>query len=445
MTTVKIPTTPTEFEEVLATDSRVLAMLREGSFPEFVTSYANALAKRDPDLSAQITEQVQMGLAEWAQTNGSPTPRLDQTTTAFQHCAMYDKAAPGVVLDKEFGTDAKAFFLSAVPDKYRRPEDTAKWAKIRNDYSSVDPSKGGFLVPESIRSTLMMAALEQAVVLPGATVIPMDAPRVGMPAVDETTHNGSVYGGVSWAWVAEGQSLPESEGRFRRVLLDVSKLVSFCDAPAELVTDSPGAFGVFINRAMPNALAFGLDYAHLRGTGVGMPLGILDAGNTALVVVAKETNQPATTIVKANIDKMFARMLPSSLSSAVWIVAIDTFPQLVDLAVNTGTGGSPVWLNNGIKDAPPVTIYGRPVLFTEKSPTLGQQGDIAFVDRSQYLAGSLNTMRVDSSPHYRFGNDLISYRVIDRADGRPWFKSALTPANGSTNTLSPYVTLAVRS
>ena len=81
---------------------------------------------------------------------------------------------------------------------------------------------------------------------------------------------------------------------------------------------------------------------------------------------------------------MYARMLPTSLRNAVWIASIDTFPELATMALSVGTGGGPVWIGNmaggtGGADTPPMSILGRPVIFTEKTPALGTTGDLSFV------------------------------------------------------------------
>jgi hypothetical protein len=49
-------------------------------------------------------------------------------------------------------------------------------------------------------------------------------------------------------------------------------------------------------------------------------------------------------------------------------------------------------------------------------------------------------MTADSSTDYQFGSDKTTFRIIQRVDGRPWLKSAITPQNGG-NTLSPFVEL----
>ena len=94
--------------------------------------------------------------------------------------------------------------------------------------------------------------------------------------------------------------------------------------------------------------------------------------------------------------------------------------------------------------APPTTLLGRPIIYTEKAETLGTAGDLYFVDFSQYLIGDRASMEVASSPHVQFINDRTVWRLIQRVDGRPWLESALTPRNG-TSTLSPYINVATRS
>jgi HK97 family phage major capsid protein len=124
-------------------------------------------------------------------------------------------------------------------------------------------------------------------------------------------------------------------------------------------------------------------------------------------------------------------------------VSPDTFPELATMALSVGTGGGPIWLNNGV-EGPPARILGRPVVISEKVENLGDKGDINFVDLSYYLIGDRQALTVESSPHYRFQNGETSYKFVSRVDGRPWLQSALTPRNGG-DTLSPFVTLDARA
>ena len=59
---------------------------------------------------------------------------------------------------------------------------------------------GGFLVPEEFRAELLSLALEEAVVRPRATVIPMASNTIKIPRIKDTSHASNVHGGVTANW-----------------------------------------------------------------------------------------------------------------------------------------------------------------------------------------------------------------------------------------------------
>jgi len=448
-----VPTDPDALLADLSDDAKRKALLEDPkAFGEYIANYADAVNKRDTAISDQVKDQVSATLAQWLKDNEAEL--LGNTSAhpgvnAKIKAAGYNNRAPGAKVDNLFD-DLPDFlqstwhradeFLSRAPGQLdARREKLGKHRDIQNSFGSVVPADGGFLIPETMRSQLLQIALESAVVRPRATVIPMESLRVPIPMVDSTSNVSSVFGGVIAYWTEESAALTESQGAFGRVVLDAKKLTAFAVAPNELVADA-SAFGGFIGTAFPKAIAWFEDIAFMKGTGVGEPLGFIGAGNTATVTQTAESGQGANTLVWENIVKMYSRMLPTSLGTAVWIADIQTFPQLATMALSVGTGGAPVWLNNGV-EGPPMTILGRPVIFTEKANVLGTAGDITFCDLSYYLIGDRQSMMAASSTDYRFGNDQTAYRVIERVDGRPWLQSAITPQNGGA-TLSPFVNLS---
>jgi len=113
------------------------------------------------------------------------------------------------------------------------------------------------------------------------------------------------------------------------------------------------------------------------------------------------------------------------------------------MSLSVGTGGSGMFVANAA-GGPPNSLFGRPIIFTEKCSTLGTAGDVILADLDFYLIGDRQTLTMASSSHVRFQNGEIAWRLTERLDGRPWIDTALTPRNGS-NTLSPFVALATRS
>jgi len=301
--------------------------------------------------------------------------------------------------------------------------------------------QGGFLVPEQYVANLLTLVLEMSVVRPRAFTMPMASPTVRIPSIKDTTHASNVHGGVRAYWTPESGSFTASEPSFSQVVLNAHKLVGYTTVSNELLMDSALPLEALINRLFSEALAYFEDDSFIQGNGAGQPIGILNAD--ALVSVSKESGQAATTIVTENLDKMWSRLLPTSQGNAVWLAHPDTFPQLASLARAVGTGGSSVWMAN-VAGSPPTSIFGRPVIFTEKCQTLGTVGDIMLADFSYYVIGDRMGFEMSASPHVRFTNDETVYRFIQRVDGKPWLESALTPRQGS-NTLSPFIALATRS
>lgn len=445
----KIPTDSRELEDLLGDPGKMKDILGNPKlFGEFIQNYARTVLDKDISIMTQVREETQREVRKFLEASGQSADRLDLRpempiqTVAQQKSKVYNARAMGAQIDREFPTAAD-YFRAIWHNMQRDAQLQMKIARIRNAFSSTVPSEGGFLIPEILRSELLRVALETAIVRSRARVIPMESLTVPFPAIDVTSNASSVYGGIVGYWTEEGAALTASSASFDRIVLQAKKLTAYTEVPNELISDSAISFEAFISQIFPEALAFYEDDAFINGNGVGQPLGVLNAGNTGLVDITAETNQPASTIVWENIVKMFARMLPSSLGRAVWLASIDTFPELATMALSVGTGGGPIWLNNGV-EGPPMTILGRPVIFTEKSPTLGTVGDISFVDFGFYLVGDRQVMSALSSPHYKFANDQTAYRIIERVDGQPWLRSAITPKNGGS-TLSPYVRIATRA
>jgi HK97 family phage major capsid protein len=462
---ITIPASSTELEEMF-NDPKTFAKIYadQDTRAEFQRKYTAAMMAADPELKAQLKEQVQLGIGEFLKAGGGesrekvggivseggrPAVTVDGTTRiARGRGAVYNQWSPGAEFERQY-TPAERFssvgeICQAIKEEARptatknRRELLDKLERVRNfqnSFGSEDPGAGGFLIPEEMRSQLLELELEETIVRSRATVIPMSTLRVPIPTVDDTSHVSSVFGGVTFYWAEESSALAESQATFGKVVLDAKKLVGFFKVPNELLADAP-AFGAWFDTRIPQGLAFSEDIAFLTETGAGTPQGII--GSPGYIQATRATSD---LIAWPDLVGMYARMLPQSLNKAVWVASLDTFPQIAQLTLSTPG----IWMGGynatPAADAPPVTIMGRPVIFTEKVPKLGSVGDISLMDMSYYLIGDRQAVAVSASEHFAFGTDQTAYRIIERVDGRPWLQTTLTPHNGSSNTLSPYVGL----
>lgn len=454
MVTKSPPRTQEDLADILMDPKRREEMLADSSkFRSAIENYAREFYRKDPDAKAQLKATMGEALKDFAARNEIEIQRLPMDGAAARHAeprsrvygSERTKTRQVAGIGRGLGTTLDGHWSGLA--EYLVDID---WHKVQRDgvppvlkaMSEGDAGAGGFLVPEEFRVELLMVALEQAVVRPRARVIPMGGQSVKIPAILDTSHATSVFGGVQGSWVAEaGDVSTVREPTFRQTVLTSRKLTGYTRASNELIQDSAISLEAIINDLFPQAIAYFEDDAFINGTGAGQPLGIINAD--ALVSVAKETGQAANTVVYENVVKMFSRMLPQSIGRAVWVINPNVFPQLAVMSLAVGTGGSAVWLANAA-GGPPATILGRPVVFSEKCQTLGTAGDIYFVDFGYYLIGDRMALQMASSPHVRFNNDETVWRFTQRVDGRPWISSALTPRFGTT-TISPIVALATRA
>jgi len=306
------------------------------------------------------------------------------------------------------------------------------------------PSAGGFLVGTDRSSSLMARVYEVGNILNRVDMIGIGANSNGMTfyAEDEISRvAGSRRGGIRAYWAAEAEEKTKSKPKFREMELKLRKLVALCYATDELLADAT-ALESWIMSAYPEEVNFVAEDSIFRGTGVGMPLGILNSAAT--VSVAKEVGQAAATIVSANIDKMWARRYIRGRNYA-WFVNQDTSPALSALNRASGGAGDLVYSPpGGISALPYATLKGAPVIETEYNSTLGTVGDIILADFGEYQMIDKGGIQSASSIHVQFVTDETVFRFVYRVDGQPKWDLPLTPFQGN-KTVSPFITLATRA
>lgn len=255
---------------------------------------------------------------------------------------------------------------------------------------------------------------------------------------DETTPWGA--SGVQANWRAEGSQMTPSRLATEPSDVKLHELYAFVLATEELLEDAP-RLNARLTRQAARAINWKANEAIMFGDGVGKPLGWMSAG--CLVSVAKESGQAADTINVTNIGKMYSRMLAASLPRSVWMINSDCLPALIGLQI----GDQPAWMPpmTGINGAPGGTLLGRPVIPNDHCKTLGDLGDIQFVDPlGYYLARKASGVTFAESMHLYFDYNMRAFRWTFRLGGQPYLSAAVSPAKGS-NTKSHFVALAERA
>ena len=463
-TAPRLPTTAEDLARSMADESRYGELFPETpeGWDAFGRAFAAASLRTSKRLEAAAKQQA---LQDLAAVTGVPEARIPVGDVRRPKSKAKWKAPAGTVLDPlvdELGDRAFAAFLNHINPKHEGESDLAFRAKVHDRMHDLEtrprnfttmseriPSQGGFLVPEVLRDLILAAALEQSIVRPLARTITMDSLRVPLPIIDDTSHVDSVYGGVAGYWTAEGAALSATAPGWGRLELEARKLTAYTTIPNELLQDSVTPLDEWFNMFFPRALGWFEDMAFINGTGEGEPQGYLNS--PAAVKVSTGTDY---VIGFPDVVNTYARIYPPCLTSPSlrWIMSPDARAQLLQMTYSASTAVSPPpWLPAmQVFDEPTMRIFGIPVCMSEKVPSslsgnTTKAGAIGLCDFSFYLLGDRQAMQCAVSEDYLFGNDLVAYRVVERLDGRIWQQSPISPANGTTQTLSPVVLLDTSS
>ena len=134
---------------------------------------------------------------------------------------------------------------------------------------------------------------------------------------------------------------------------------------------------------------------------------------------------------------MLTKLLPSShgAKSTVWIMNIGLLEKLVMFA----TSNSVVWIPNA-RQALPMTLFGIPIIFTEKLPTIANADSVLLADLSYYWIGDRQDSEMSASIHANFTQNQTVWRFSHRVDGQLSLNAAINMADGTDS--SPIVSLA---
>jgi HK97 family phage major capsid protein len=297
---------------------------------------------------------------------------------------------------------------------------------------------GGYTVPPEFFEQLMTIVSELAFIRPRAFVIPMAGASLQIPFLDITTAQSAgvspFFGGLQMYWTAEAQTRQETEPQFKQMELKAWELSGYSVSSNVLLQDSIIGLEKFLMTLFARSIAWFEEYAFLQGNGTGKPQGMLAAGATIPL-----TRQGAGLVQFADVAGMWAKLLPSSWSSAIWVFSPSVVPQLLQLKDGANRAIF-ISIDQGATKAPVWSLLGRPAFPSEKVPPLGTKGDLMLLDPSLYVIGDRMQIEIAASEHVNFLKNQMTWRVVERVDGQPWIEKPITLQDGSTQ-VSPFVAL----
>lgn len=336
----------------------------------------------------------------------------------------------------------KSFGEFAVAVRRGNPGQDQRLAAAATTFGSEGTgADGGFAVPPEFRREIWQKTLGEENLLSRCDNLVTGGNSITIPK-DETTPWQST-GGVQVYWEGEAAQATQSKPALELSTVRLSKLMALVPVTDELMEDAPG-LDSWLRAKAPQKMASKINTAIIRGSGVGQPLGILNAGST--IAQAAEGGQTADTVWAANITKMWSRLYAPCRRNAVWLINQDVEPQLDMMAFDPSADSlTPVYMPvGGLSSSGYSTLKGRPVVPVEACSTVGDVGDIILVDLTQYLALTKGSdIKTDVSMHLFFDQGLQAYRFTFRVNGQPWWGNSIAPQFGNA-TRSWAVSLAAR-
>ncbi|MFW5855775.1 MAG: phage major capsid protein [Bacillota bacterium] len=309
-----------------------------------------------------------------------------------------------------------------------RLKDVADW--MEKELGTTPGEAGGFMVPPQFGDMMDVFEPQDPIFRGRALEIPAGDPpdsELIMPALDQSGEKG-VYAGVAVEWIESGDEKPETDFDTRDITLKPNEVAGHMIVKDKLLRNAPGAAGL-INQLLEWARIKAEDDAFLTGSGDGKPLGVLGHESNILV-----DRQDSDEIEYEDIVNVFSKILFGG--NYIWLISQTTLPQLMTME---DTAGQLIWQPNA-RDGSPGSLLGIPTELNERSPALGDTGDLGLLDLMFYYIKDGSGPVIASSEHVEFLKNKTAIKIFFNVDGQPAITTPLEQENGEE--VSPFVFLS---
>jgi HK97 family phage major capsid protein len=304
------------------------------------------------------------------------------------------------------------------------------------------------LLPLQQESSIWSVSNQQEGILQRARRYPLAGRSLRIPMLEQTegtnTLNRPMAGKIAnVTFVAEAAPKPQRDPVFTQRLLVAQKVAATTQIGDEILADDftgqlPGTVTEAVGTQVMNFLneQFTIDGA--TAVASGGPMGALNAANTALLTVDRDT---ANSVKAADVFNMYERFAHGN--GAVWFASRRVLRPLMELTLNGNT--LVTWLSN-FGQKPQMMLLGYPVIISDLLPTLGTAGDLGLVNPDFYALGMRQGLTVESSIHEFFSNDITVWRFLSRAAGCPLPTSTYAykfQSGAKVDEYSPFVRLGL--
>lgn len=320
-----------------------------------------------------------------------------------------------------------------VPDSLKCALMGKRWMRAMGKaipMSSADALAAGgrmYLVPEEYRAELLELAPEPAMTLQKCTIVPTQTGTVDWPRLVQTDE--SENGGMAGTWIDEGGEKSSTEASFEQLQIKAYEYAAYTEITNRLLTKSVPSIEPIVSRLFRNTINGAIDFALLRGTGTGQPLGVIN--DTGVRFVGRATDN---TIGYADLVNLEFALRANHRAGAEFVLQ-DQALRTLKLTTEGTTTSRPMFvasIANGLADR----LIGYPYWGTHRLPTLGYTGDVVFGDWREYIVIMEEEIVVKRSEHYKFRNNVTAFTAHVVIGGRPGEPRAFAVLDAQVSTTS---------
>lgn len=258
--------------------------------------------------------------------------------------------------------------------------------------------------PTEFRSEIVRLAYQNSLALQKCTIVPMGRDKISMPAPS---------GGYTVSWVDAGSAMTDSKITAGKVDLDTAKLGAIALVNAEDLDDSAYPVALVVADKMGEDFGKKIDTEVFQGDADGSDQfdGWEYASNVNEITGGVDATPTfAELLTEDNLLDAVAELDDAALDGAEWF--FNTAGWAAIRAIEDGASSKIVRLNENWK----YDLLGYPVnTRSQVAPTATAARAAGFFGNMKHIyIGDRMDFRVDTSEHYRFANDQVVFRGLQR-------------------------------
>jgi HK97 family phage major capsid protein len=272
--------------------------------------------------------------------------------------------------------------------------------------STSDPL-GGYTIPQDFRLPVLDLPPEPPSVTDRVTMVPAPTGEITMPKSVQTDEN--EFGGMTGQWINEAGLKPKTDTQFEQEQITAHEYAMHTQISHRLLSRSPIGMENWVTTKGRQVCINALDNAIISGDGNGKPLGFLET--SGIRQVARNT---VSEINYEDLVNLKYGLRPNHRARGIFVVN-DSILQALELKKDNDD--RPLFTAstaNGIYDR----LVGYQYVSSTRMPDLGVEGDIAFIDLSEYYLAMEEDIVVKRSDDYAFVNNVATIAIFMVAGGK---------------------------